>query len=319
MISSSRPTKRHRGSLNIAVTCCLLLRDVTASVAAAGLSTVRIARPYDGAPQLEARTGAAAGGGGNSSASAPSSIDRATQPRYGHAALYYPSSQSILFLGGQTKFEAERPSILGSALLLDLSQPFTSSSSLISIDQASLPPTAWASDAIDSDGRGWLLGGLTSDCSASSPPTAFLLPALSDGSYSVSQPALHPGPPPRRRQAASISLGADIWLFGGIADRFTCSPTTAAYRGIDKLDTVSGSVESWSWADPEGAETGWEPPVGDSRAGAFDADVDEENHDHAEGSKAVLVGGQTASGKLKSLREMLVFNPADRSWVIEVS
>lgn len=272
---------------------------------------MHIARVYDDAAQLAPQR-AVDLSNRNASASASSTQGGAQLARYGHAALYYPETSSIMFLGGQTSSDADEPSILSSSFLLNLSEPFVATTPLKAVSFDGIPPTAWAVGTMDSDGRGWLLGGLASDCD--SAPPALLLPSSSLPSFST--PAFHPRPPPRRRQAASISLGADLWLFGGIADRFTCSPNTAAYRGIDKVDTVSGSVESWGWDSPKGAGSGWEPPVGDARAGLFG--VGDEQYDDEGEPRVVLVGGQTASGKLVSLRELLVFDPVDRSWTTEV-
>lgn len=253
----------------------------------------------------------------NSSQAIPSVVANSTSTslgRYGHSAIYLEEEQKILFIGGQVGTEGTV--ISTEVLSFDLSSSFlwgNRPSSAIpnnpaTIPSHGLPAHAWASSAADDQGRSWLIGGVTEDCDKDG--MAYL---LRDEGWTA--PSLSPRAPPRRRQATAVALlnattsHSDLFVFGGIAERFTCSQGTIGYRGVDRYDTASGEVEMFGWTAPEGwgGQEAWEPPVSDATAVVLE-----------DGGSVAIIGGQTASGGLFGMSSILVFDVESRSWTAQV-
>lgn len=171
----------------------------------------------------------------------PSIANTPSEGRYGHSAVYLPTNNTLLFIGGQVGDNGT--TITSQVLSFDLASPFLWGSRPVSaIPNNPSPATeltsrriasAWAASAIDSSNRTWLIGGVTESCERD--PIAWTL----DGAeWSV--PTLTGRRPPRRRQAQAVvvpnylSGKDDVWVFGGIADEYTCSETTSGYLGIDR-------------------------------------------------------------------------------------
>lgn len=311
-MGSRRSTRRGGASLNklaskvAGVTCWLFLGSGSVLHGVTATSDIHVARGYSPAELQPRATTADLSSGNSSTPSSASPLSPANLARYGHSSIYFPTSSSVLFLGGQQS----PTSALAAPLRLSLASPFSSDAEsfpLLPISYPDLPSSAWSASATDSSGRGWLLGGLSpspaADCSTS--PLAHVLPTL-ESSWSI--PALHPRAPPRRRQAALASLpSGELYLLGGIADKLTCSLSTAAYRGVDRINTITGDVETFGWEAPKEAEAAWEPPVSDAQAEVLE-----------DGKTVLLMGGQGASGKLASMKEVLLFDTVKRTWSLEV-
>ncbi|BGP43206.1 hypothetical protein JCM10449v2_007234 [Rhodotorula kratochvilovae] len=251
----------------------------------------------------------------NASAALPTVVDATNEGRYGHSAVYLPPpANELLLIGGQVGENGT--TITNEVLRFRLASTFLWGDRPVSAIPdnpakdtalaAGLPATAWAAAAVDAQARPWLVGGVTADCEADG-----IAHVLDTGSSSWAVPALSSRYPPRRRQASAVAVanattgGTDVWVFGGIADEFTCSSETIGYAGIDRYDTVSGVVESMPWNAPGGvAPSEWEPPVSDYSATAL-----------ADGSGVVVIGGQASDGHLADTMSVLVFDVATRSWV----
>ncbi|KAK4696985.1 hypothetical protein P7C70_g8281, partial [Phenoliferia sp. Uapishka_3] len=123
-------------------------------------------------------------------------------------------------------------------------------------------------------------------------------------------PGVQPRTPPRRRQAQAVAVynattsGSDLFVFGGIAEKYTCSSETIGYFGVDRWDTVAGTVETLPWDPPANADATFAVPVSDYTATLL-----------ADNTSIVLVGGQTASGNLVGMETVLVFNSKLRTWL----
>lgn len=231
----------------------------------------------------------------------------ATQPRFGHTAIYNTEDDTIVFVGGQLDVNTSSTTeITNQALSLD---PASVESELEAMKSWSknLPANAWAASAVDNRERVWLIGGLTADCSKDATVHVF------DG-QKWSSPKLKPKAPPRRRQARAVAFsnsttgGTDIFVLGGIAERETCSEGTIGYRGIDRYDTVSNTVETFGWDAPAGAKSDFEPPVSDYTATLL-----------SDGKTIAVIGGQTASGAFSPMKSILLFDIVKRRWTMQVS
>ncbi|GAA5888396.1 hypothetical protein JCM6882_008604 [Rhodosporidiobolus microsporus] len=260
----------------------------------------------------------------NSTAAASSSfpvvVDATShEGRYGHSAVYLPApTNELLLLGGQLDSNGTAPEITASSLTFRLASTFLWGDRPVSaipdnpaVDSAlssGISASAWGAAAADEQGRTWLFGGVTADCETDSVASVY-----SNGTWSAVD--FSPRMPPRRRQASAVPVlnattgGTDVWIFGGIAEQYTCSSdgSTVGYVGMDRYDTVNEVVESMAWSAPEGAGEGWLAPVSDYTATPLDD----------EGS-VLIVGGQTAQGTLSHIDEVLLFDVATRSWTSQV-
>ncbi|GAA5862080.1 hypothetical protein JCM3774_006166 [Rhodotorula dairenensis] len=261
----------------------------------------------------------------NSTAARPTVVS--SQPhlaRYGHSAVYLPPpTNSLLLIGGQVGTEGT--AITNEVLHFRLASTFLwgddrPADSAIPDNPAvdptlssGLPPSAWSAAAVDPDTAStWFFGGVTPDCETDS-----LVHTLASSLATGWTPAdVTPRAPPRRRQATAIPVtnattsGTDIWVLGGIADEFTCSVDTIGYVGLDRYDTLIGSVESMPWDVPAavGESTKWAPPVSDYSATLLN-----------DGASIAVIGGQTAMGDLVHLDEILVFDVNTREWAQEAT
>lgn len=238
------------------------------------------------------------------------------QGRYGHAAAYLPSGDQVLFVGGQVGTEGTV--ITNDVYVLELGQDSTASPS--NELRADLPAGAWAASLVDSEETVWLVGGVTEDCYHDA--TAYVLEKNAK-SWKAVEP--YPSKPPRRRQAHAVA-GWDnsgkndaFYLFGGIAEPYTCSLETVAYLGMDVWSPAGSGEEGRDrvatavWKAPkqidklEGKE-GVLPPVSDYAAVGL------------KGKDGIAyLGGQDANGNLASLQTLLLFNTTTQAWSYAVS
>lgn len=256
------------------------------------------------------------------------SYSNSTSPggRYGHAAVYQQYTNKILFIGGQ--IGTTGTFVTNDVLSLDLSKPYspfstvsgfteTTNPALVPSLSVGLPPNAWSAYAVDAQERIWLVGGVTQDCE--SDAVAYVLQNASDwtpvelGNYR----------PPRRRQARAISVNngtedSNLYIFGGIAEPYTCSLETVGYLAIDIWNTTTTdaapSVQSISWEAPEA------PLHLDRPGGIQEPALSDYAAVSLPGEKAILfIGGQDASGKLAPMDEVLLFNTSTAEWSRQVS
>ncbi|GAA5990370.1 hypothetical protein JCM10908_007339 [Rhodotorula pacifica] len=255
----------------------------------------------------------------NATAAQPTVVS--SQPhlgRYGHSAVYLPPpSNTVLIIGGQVGTE-------GTAITSDVLQ-FRVASTFVWGDgrpadsaipdnpivdpviSSGLPASAWSAATYDLHTEStWLFGGVVPECETDS--LVHTLPANLSSAWSTA--SLSPRAPPRRRQATAVPVtnsttgGTDIWVLGGIADQFTCSVDTIGYVGLDRYDTLIGSVESMAWNAPSGFNAvEWQAPVSDYSATLL--------HD---GVSIAVIGGQTAMGDLVHLDAIPVFDVLTRTW-----
>lgn len=241
----------------------------------------------------------------------------ASEGRYGQSAVYIPSSNSLLLIGGQVGDNGTV--VTADVLQFDLASTLLWGARLISaiadnpspapLLAAGLPPHAWAASAVDASNRTWLIGGVTQDCEKDA--VAYTL--ASTGGLGWFPAVATPRAPPRRRQAHAVAVanattgGADVFVFGGIADQYTCSQETIGYLGVDRWDTMGGEVETFPWDAPEGWVGVFDAPVSDHTATVL-----------ADGASVVVVGGQTAAGALAAMGTVLVFDTKLRVWTSRV-
>lgn len=269
--------------------------------------------------------------------------------RYGHAAVYFPPpTNSLVLIGGQLDHPDNATQTGALVVTQDVLEFRLASTFLWGDDRpvsaipdnpavnpvwsTGFPATAWAAAAAAASTavgtnpvveKAWLIGGVTPNCEQDA--LVHSLDASSSSSSSSSSSAgsswttavVSPRAPPRRRQTSAVAVsnsstgGTDLWVFGGIADRYTCSLDTIAYVGVDRYDTLVGLVESIHWQAPKGSEAQqWQAPVSDYAAVLLEDD---------DTQAIVLVGGQTAVGELVLLDQVLVFNVKTREWVQQVS
>ncbi|GAA99023.1 uncharacterized protein L969DRAFT_84240 [Mixia osmundae IAM 14324] len=185
--------------------------------------------------------------------------------RYGHSAVYLPSRQSLLLIGG----EDEQGLITNEVTLLDLSKSYASAanasatlpfSPLTMANESTrgweegLTPHAFAAIALGEDERIYIVGGLTQDCNNDA-----LIYSLDTSNASSSHTAASFAPqwqasivsnttyiPPRRRQNQAVALdgGKTVYVYGGIAEPYTCSLDRVGYLGIDIYHADNGTIES---------------------------------------------------------------------------
>lgn len=241
--------------------------------------------------------------------------------RYGHSAVFLDATNTLLFIGGQVGDNGTV--VTADVLQFDLSSAFLWGPRPLSaipdnpasapLLEAGLPPHAWAAAALDAANTTWLIGGVTQNCEADG--IAYTLAASGSGAQKGwTSPRVSPHAPPRRRQAQAVPVfnrttsGADLYVFGGIAERYTCSEETIGYFGIDRWDTVGGTVETLPWNDPANwpGKT-YDPPVSDYTATLL-----------ADKASIVIIGGQTAAGDLVGMGSVQVFNTSLRSWLSKV-
>ncbi|SCV73136.1 BQ2448_7061 [Microbotryum intermedium] len=258
--------------------------------------------------------------------SSPSST--AAEGRYGHSAVYVQDTNLLYFLGGQ--LGENGTTVTNEVLVFNLANPIVWNSRpstrildnplAISSVSEDLDPLAWAASAVDDRGRAWVIGGVTEDCEHDHTVHRLDMSnlTLSDvieigAEWTVPQMISHM--PPRRRQAQAVAIynttarSDDIYVFGGIAEQFTCSDETIGYLGIDRYSTSENrhgqnEVESFAWTAPSGtsAKT-FEPPVSDYTATLLEG-----------GRFVAILGGQTANGGLAAFSDILIFDSRQKNW-----
>jgi len=233
--------------------------------------------------------------------------------RFGHSSVYLPNSNALLFIGGQIgKLSSEGETLItNDVLALNLSAPFDSTAHqpVASPDLARLVmPQAWAATAVDRAGEIWTIGGLTQDCAADAVATVL------DVARETSVPAITASGPPRRRQAHAVAVAdpttgaadnaTSIYVWGGLAEPYTCSIDTVGYLAIDiwRSSASGRTVRSLQFKPPRNAPEGYRPPVSDYATAALDD------------GRIVVIGGQTTDGSLTPMSRVLVFDPVASNW-----
>lgn len=283
--------------------------------------------------------------------SLPSASSSSATGRYGHAAVYQQYKSRILFIGGQ--IGTSGTFVTNDVLALDLTQPYTrlrddnaaisaSSQETSSYTGATnpslktqlsigLPPNAWTASTVDAQERVWLIGGVTQDCE--SDAVAYVL----DEASSWKAVDLGNYRPPRRRQAKAVAVkegteDTSIYIFGGIAEPYTCSLDTVGYLAMDIWNTTSTStmpqVDINPWRTPKlvlDLERNNANATSDGDQDATSASVYEPAiSDYAavsmpQVSSVIYLGGQAANGKLLPMNEALIFDTSRSTWARQVS
>lgn len=239
--------------------------------------------------------------------------------RYGHAAAYIPSQNQILFIGGQVGVAGTY--ITNDVVVLDLSLPLANATQSSSANPArhpdfsvDLPPSAWGAATVDSYEQIWLVGGVTQNCEIDAPGYVF------NSTNGIWRPvAVGNKRPPRRRQAHAVllpgrgqqSVQDEIYIFGGIAEQYTCSLDTVAYLAIDDWQPQQANpalVNTTLWHAPT---YGRSIPPAVSDYAVFKLP---QCHDGV-----VYIGGQDASGKLLGMDTALLYNTTTKLWAQVVS
>ena len=211
-------------------------------------------------------------------------------PRYGQSSVY--ANNTAYFLGGILS----DTSLSTDFFSLDLSQPFTSSSppwqNLTSLPAA----TANAAAAIGIDGRVYLLGGQTWDCSAN------FLNVYDPHTASWGTPQFF-GTAPTRRQSARTFLSNDndiIFYFGGSSTSCSTGVVTA-YNTLNAL-----SLQNSTWFNPSNSN----PPAPES-----DFALAKVNTGAGSSEQVLIIGGQTAAqNSFVQMSQLALYDIALQSW-----
>ncbi|GAA6018814.1 hypothetical protein JCM11491_006873 [Sporobolomyces phaffii] len=250
--------------------------------------------------------------------------------RFGHASVYLaPPVNQLVLIGGQLGHDDDDLTIdvTNEVLVLDVASTVLWSddrpASAIPDNPApnpawslNLDPTAFAAHAVERD-RVWSFGGVKLGAPASCEPDEAVVRSFNSSAptgWTNQDGSSLTRVPPRRRQAQMVpvqnltTLSTDLWVFGGIADDYSCASSSAsggtvAYVGIDRYSPALGEVESLAWTDPAGAASAGTQPISDAAAEVLQ-----------DGTSIVLIGGQTADGLLVALDRILVFNVELRQW-----
>jgi hypothetical protein len=230
-----------------------------------------------------------------------------SQGRYGHSAAVL--DRALLLLGGQVQKPGKSLFITNDVVAVDLSAPVTAKTKH-RIDprwSQHLLPTAWAT-AVKTGDDVWLLGGVTQDCEADA------VNMVLDGKRATwtSVPS-NAHTPPRRRQAQAIAIPDKgtpyIYLWGGIADPFTCSLDTVAYMGLDVHNAITQRVATYSWEKlAVNLPKSYKPPISDYAAVPL-----------PDGLCIAFIGGQVSRGELADLSTILVLDTNKMLFTLQVS
>ena len=210
------------------------------------------------------------------------------RPRYGQSSVY--ANNTAYFLGGILS----DTSLSTDFFSLDLSQQFNSSSPPWQ-NLTSLPaPTANAAAAIGIDGRVYLFGGQTWDCSTS------FLNVYDPYTASWGTPQFF-GTSPTRRQSARTFLSNDddiIFYFGGSST--SCSTGAATvYNTLNAL-----SLQNSTWFTPANSN----PPAAESDFALTKVKT-------GSSEQVLIIGGQTAiQNTFVQMTQLGLFDMTTESW-----
>jgi len=223
-------------------------------------------------------------------ASTTNAATTATTPeaRYAQATAY--TNNTIYFLGGILS----DTSLSTDFFSLDLSQQFNSSSPPWDL----LPPLpaaiSDASAAIGADGRVYLLGGQTWDCSSD------FLNVYDTSTSSWGNPQFF-GTEPLRRQDAGVFTSTDnevIYYFGG--ESTSCSAGQATeYNSLNALSLANSSWFIPSDPQPPIAESGFALTMVKTSTGQ---------------EQVLIIGGQTTQDTLVQMSQVGLFDLETQTW-----
>ncbi|GAA5911355.1 uncharacterized protein JCM6883_000064 [Sporobolomyces salmoneus] len=270
--------------------------------------------------------------------------------RFGHSSVYLsPPVNKLLIIGGQLD-SSTNSSESGSIEVTNEVLEFNVAGSYLWGEEregSAIPDNPWAPSSLSlGEGEGsafmgsgmdgddelvWLIGGIKSgDCDGDVAIRSFNFSSLSSPSSSSSDSngssawttnsTFLPRLPPRRRQASMVpiknltTLSTDLWVFGGIADEYSCSTSsqgTVGYEGIDRYSPKLGTVESFAWEKPINLNESEEwkgNPISDYSVEVL-----------GDGTSVVILGGQTSEGEFVGLENVLVFNVELREWYTKIT
>jgi hypothetical protein len=223
--------------------------------------------------------------------------------RYGASAVIFEGV--LLLIGGQIP----SPSglfITNDVVALNLSLPYSKDSKLKTDAKWSqhLLPNAWAA-ASETDQGVWLIGGVTQDCE-----TDAIAMVLNGPNQSWTKVAATSQTPPRRRQAQAITLqDGSLYLWGGIAEPYTCSLDTVGYMGLDVWNTLTQRVKTYSWeALSSKLPKLYKPPISDYAAVLL-----------PDQTCIAFIGGQISQGHLADMQTILVLDTSKMEFTLQVS
>jgi hypothetical protein len=212
------------------------------------------------------------------------------QPRYGQATVY--ANNTAYFLGGILS----DTSLSTDFFSLDLSTQFNISSPPWHSLPSLLTSTANAAAAIDPEGRIYLLGGQTWDC------TSTFANVYDPQTSGWGTPQFF-GTAPIRRQAARTFLSNDnqvIYYFGGVST--SCATGTATvYNTLNAL-----SIQNSSWFSPANSH----PPVAESGFA-----VTKVMPGQGTTEQILIIGGQAAANNtFVQMSQLGLFDMTSQSW-----
>ncbi|KAG0143154.1 hypothetical protein CROQUDRAFT_661648 [Cronartium quercuum f. sp. fusiforme G11] len=280
--------------------------------------------------------------------------------RYGHISIYLPSfilsgsdlGPVILYIGGQIKGEGNY--ITNDVLMFQTRksyQPRTANEpnpQLIPFMSKGLPPIAWASGEIDSNGRIWIIGGVVEDCQLSR--MAFIYDLI-EGHSASWEPWQNLNPnfvPVRRRQARAVRVIRDTTSSGPISYRNTSlSPsshftnnslisnqtyTMNGLQGHTELWILGGVSDSYTCSSSVVGYLGihkWDTPTSsvhplqlnhDSGTGHTTTLLRPPISDYSTaallptGRKIAYIGGQLSNGTFAGMECLLVLDTTNERW-----
>lgn len=234
----------------------------------------------------------------------------AAAPRFGHAAVYLPDAQQLLFVGGQTSLD--KVTVVNDVLLLPLPSA-TSSSSLVSGANIQSPTelnagstaNAWAAVAYDERARRILrVGGTTSSCGQDAAAYTLDGADLTSG-WTIALSPTASASVPRRRFAQPVVLpSGDMVVLGGTADTYSCHRTSTVVAQLDIWSTTSSGTASVKSLPVDDQDV----PLTQYAAVLL-----------PDGRTIIYLGGLLASGDLASLDEVSSYDVQSQTWSSIVS
>lgn len=285
--------------------------------------------------------------GTEASGSLPASHTR--QARYGHGSAYLASTKSLLLFGGQIDAEAGQGTYVSNdVLVFNVSSPYTQAAQdsttptvgenpdLVPDLSSGLPPGAWSA-VTASDTDVWVIGGVTEDCQNDAPAYVSRQQHLEYPGEARWQPVQPQGSvqPPRRRQAKAVILPASnnsimsdvtssIYVWGGVAEKHTCSLEKVAYLAMDiwhlnSNRTQVSSVDVVTWSEATNASHSSSSSSEHTLVSSAPPVVDYTMTALKDSDGIAVVGGQDAEGRLVTMENILVFNTTTQAFCQKVS
>ncbi|PWN33290.1 uncharacterized protein FA14DRAFT_161214 [Meira miltonrushii] len=284
----------------------------------------------------------------NATTGGPMSLQEVNEERWGQTSAYMPSSNRVLFTGGQVKSSEDGViRVTNDVFTLDMSNGTIANGYLKQTTEAgqnrwhrsssdALPPHAFAARAVTHTGdhqgeQIFVIGGATADCSISNSPVYVWNAAKHgqvSGSWSAPNISMGQTIPPRRRgmsamqvpvsiglnsseaEAARQKGGSSFMVVGGYTDYTTCNSSTS---NSSQAPNAYPYVDIWT-TDKSGESMSVRTLPIDSRMPNmsiydYSAVVLPANETAKQNTRILFVGGRDVFG---------AFTPMNQLWTLDI-